>query len=318
MRIKKSNAKFSSIVAIGEEIKREEQRTGETILPLHRGVNMVVPIEVKPINPMTAEYQRYPPNQGRKELRTLIQKEYFPSKGIEGITITAGGMGALDFTFQILDVKAIWIPELFWGSYVKIGIIRGVRINIYDWLPEIGEDEAIIICDPSNPTGIKANDDNLVSYITNCKGTVIVDCPYRRLFIRDDFFDRVTENPNVIVCESFSKWVGLSGLRVGFIYSGNEEFNRELQVRVLYEYNGVSTASQMQVEQVLLDNHAVQLFRTQTSEAIKRNISYLQKKGLLMDLGGEVMGIFAVCNLPHDRLMKSLIGSVPMGELLRP
>ena len=35
---------------------------------------------------------------------------------------------------------------------------------------------------------------------------------------------RISELENVIITESFSKWVGLSGLRVGFIYSNDDSF----------------------------------------------------------------------------------------------
>ena len=313
--MKKSNATYSSIVAIGERIKEEEKK-GEKFLPLHRGVNMVVPIKLSQVNNDTKEFQQYAPNQGRLELRSLIQKEYFPTGSIDNITITAGGMGALDFTFQILDVKVIWLPKFYWGSYGKIAKIRGVEIKFYEDYPNINHDEAILICDPSNPTGRKVSDEIILNYSRDCKGTVIFDSPYRRLFYRDDFFDKIAQY-NVIICESFSKWIGLSGLRVGFIYSNNEEFNKELQIRVLYQYNGVSTASQLQVESVLQDDVAISQFRAKTTHAIYENIKYLEDRKMLADIyTTRPIGIFVVLNIPFDKLFVNKIGSVSMDKFV--
>ena len=57
---------------------------------------------------------------------------------------------------------------------------------------------------------------------------VIYDCPYRKLFKYDnDLFDVVGKMENVIVCESFSKSLGISGARLGFVWSLNDDFNND-------------------------------------------------------------------------------------------
>ena len=43
-----------------------------------------------------------------------------------------------------------------------------------------------------------------------------------------DINNQIDGGKNIIICESFSKCYGLSGIRLGFICSYNEEFNEEL------------------------------------------------------------------------------------------
>ena len=67
MKIKKSNVTFSSIVGIGERVKKESNRTGYEYLQLNRGVNAVTDINLSSvmhhINPNSKEFQIYAPNK---------------------------------------------------------------------------------------------------------------------------------------------------------------------------------------------------------------------------------------------------------------
>ena len=68
MRINKSNATFSSIVGIGQKIKKIELNTLNKFLHLNRGVNDVLGINLNEIMPMiphnTKLFQVYAPNEG--------------------------------------------------------------------------------------------------------------------------------------------------------------------------------------------------------------------------------------------------------------
>ena len=46
MKIKKSGARFSAIVGIGEKIKQLSKETGKEYLYLNRGINAVCPIDL--------------------------------------------------------------------------------------------------------------------------------------------------------------------------------------------------------------------------------------------------------------------------------
>jgi aspartate/methionine/tyrosine aminotransferase len=340
MRINLSKATFSSIVGIGQKVKKAAKETGDQYIELNRGVNSVVGIDLTEIKKLidfnSKDYQLYAPNRGMDDLRKTIAKEYFPtfSKMFEdahdGISITPGGMPALDLIIQTLNVENIYFPQFYWGSYSKMATIRNKQFSFYEelsTLPEehkLDESSCVFICDPSNPTGMKMDDADLYKMIMDIADTgaiVVFDSPYRKLFYKDNFFEKII-HPNVIISESFSKWIGLPGARLGFIYSMNKEFNDELNIRLLYEFNGVSSPSQMLVNTILSTEQgqaAVYDFQDKTQEHIMNNIDYLRDNNLLVDeiyKGKNPMGIFAIINKSEDFLFQHKIGAVGLDKFV--
>jgi aspartate/methionine/tyrosine aminotransferase len=340
MKINISNATFSSIVGIGQKVKKASKESGEKYIELNRGVNAVTEIDltevIAKLDCNSKEFQVYAPNLGIESFRKEIAKEYFPSfaeqSGFENnIAITPGGMPALDLVIQILNVENIYFPQFYWGSYSKMAAIRQKKFSFYQQLDEldlskINDSSCVFICDPNNPTGMKLDDDYLFEYISKISQTgaiVIFDSPYRKLFYQQDsFFDKIASLDNIIITESFSKWVGLSGLRMGFIFTKNKDFNSELNIRLLYEFNAVASPSQMIIEKVISTpegRKALDVFRTITTDNIKMNIQYLKDNGLLVDdiyKGKQPMGIFAIINKSEDYLFQHKIGAVGLDKFV--
>lgn len=334
MQIRKSGAKYSAIVGIGERIRKESLKTGDEYLLLNRGVNAVCNIEldsvIKNIDFNSNAMQVYPPSQGRQELREAINHHYFDNKSkAANISVSGGGMSALDLTFQTLDVDQILLPEYYWGSYFQVMTIREIKSGIYsdfeDLLNRLDEikNSAVIICDPNNPIGNKVEDAELLKTIKvlNDNGTtVIIDCPYRRIFCdqEDQFYQDLLEFKNAIIIESFSKSIGLSGQRLGFIHSTNTNFNTELGIRLMYATNGINAFSQILVANLLASNEghlARKKFKEITVAGIQRNIEFLKKKDLLAKefyLQSEAIGIFVIVNKSEEELLKKKIGSVSL------
>ncbi len=339
MKINKSGAKYSAIVGIGERIKNISKETGEAFLMLNRGVNAVCNIDLnalaKEIDFNTNDMQVYPPSQGKIELRNAINKHYFGAKSkAENISICGGGMSALDIVFQTLNVDQIVLPDYYWGSYMQVMTIRGINSATYKDLEYLEEnlgaykDSAVIICDPNNPLGNKQADEELLKHIQllSENGTiVIVDCPYRRIFLgeEDEFFQNILAFENVIVVESFSKSLGLSGQRLGFVHSSNKDFNNELGIRLMYATNGINAFSQILVEKLLCSDKgkkATNDFKRITAKGIERNIAYLRDKKLLADefyKNSEPMGIFVIVNKSEEELLEKRIGSVSLSYFTR-
>lgn len=343
MRINLSKATFSSIVGIGQKVKKAAKETGKEYLELNRGVNSVVGIDLSEIQKLidfnTKEFQLYAPNLGIETLRHAIVKEYFPSFGkfteemAKNISITPGGMPALDLIIQTLNVDNIYFPQFYWGSYSKMATIRNKPFSFYESLDyftsyeklsSLNESTCIFICDPNNPTGMKLDDNYLLEKINKIADTgavVIFDSPYRKLFYNDNFFQGLL-HPNIIIAESFSKWIGLPGARLGFIHSTNKEFNEELNIRLLYEFNGISSASQILVEKILTTDEgqeAIYNFQEETRKHINLNIEWLKEHNLLVDEiynGKTPMGIFAIINKSEDFLFQHRIGAVGLDKFV--
>lgn len=340
MKINKSNVAYSSIVGIGEKIKQLSKETGKEYLELNRGVNAVTRINLQNIKPLidynSKEFQIYAPNRGFDFLRQSIVNEYFPdfvnAPNIkDNISITPGGMPALDLVIQILGCDNVFLPKFHWGSYNKMITLRKKSFSFYDNLGELSSDyidekTPIIICDPNNPTGIKMDDNFLlekIKFFNNLGVPVIFDSPYRKLFTDNDlFFNELAKLENVIITESFSKWVGLPGSRIGFIYSNNKEFNDELNIRLLYEFNGVSSPSQILINSLLSTNVGqilIKNFKELTTLNIRQNIDFLYDNGLLVkEIYGDSKpeGIFAIINKSEDELLKNQIGAVGLDKFV--
>ncbi len=339
MKINKSGARFSAIVRIGEKIKKLSEETGEEYLYLNRGVNSVCNIDLKEvieeIDFNSTALQVYPNNSGMDELKQAINQEFFGNKtSIDNLTITAGSMGGLDIIFQILHVEKIWLPVFYWGAYGHIATIRKRENEMYDSFDDLEADipslqnDAVVICDPNNPLGNKYEDEQIQSLVRtlNDAGVIVIfDSPYRRVFAdsNDTMFQDLMNLPNVIIIESFSKSVGLSGQRLGFIHSVNKEFNDEFRLRILYTCNGVNAFAQLLVHQLLTSEKgkkAVQEFKKKTTTDIRKNIDFLKEKKLLAGEfynNSEPKGIFVIINKSEEELFQYHIGSVSLSFFTR-
>jgi len=334
MNILKSGARFSAIVKIGEELKEESYRTGKQYLYLNRGINQVVGIDLSEIIPMinfnTPEIRNYARSKGTPGLINAINEEYFGNKAcIDHIFITGGGMHALALTFQTLAYQNVYSLSFYWGAYTNSIKIAGKDQLFYDSFdeiihnPEKYNNAALIICDPNNPMGCKTDDKKLLEtleVLSLQETTVIWDGPYRRVFFESDdtMYQKLLKYNNVIITDSFSKSVGLSGQRIGFVHCKDQEFNEEFAIRLLYSGNGINTFGQMLVEKILSTpegKNAAQEFRLKTKSDIAQNILFLKSKGLLAEefyQNESPLGIFVIINKSFDELKEKHIGSVPL------
>ncbi len=334
MKIKKSGANYSAIVSIGEKLKKMSSETGLEYLYLNRGINAVVNIDLTNIIPLidfnSADIQVYPPNNGRKQLRDAINTEFFQNTiNSEDLFVVGGGMNGLKLITEVLDVEKIYISKLFWGAYTNVMKVNNVDFAHYENFEELQNNPenlkgaAVIICDPNNPVGNKYDDEMLLQLakkLTENDVTVIWDSPYRRLFMdeSDDFYAKLAQLNNIIIVESFSKSVGLSGQRVGFIFTSNKEFNYEFKIHLLYTTNGINAFSQLLIEKILttdVGRVAASDFKEKTVEDISKNIKYLKENNFLAQrfyTDSIPVGIFVIINKTFEQLMEKRIGSVSL------
>ena len=334
MKVSKSGAKFSAIVKIGEDLREQSRISGEEYLYLNRGINQVVNIDLSEIIPMidfnSGEVQYYAHSKGMPALRKAINNKFFSGKASgENIFITGGGTHALSLVFQSLNVEKVYSHAFYWGAYNNILKITGKEhlfYNDFDSIiskPETYDNSALIICDPNNPTGSKTDDKKLFQVLDILKGrntTVIWDGPYRRLFYDDNdtLYQKLLNYENVIITESFSKSIGLSGQRIGFMHCTMQEFNDEFAVRLLYSGNGINAFAQILVEKILTTEQgkkAAKTFKEKTTNDIAENITLLRKKGILAEEFYDNVtpkGIFVIVNKTYEELKANKIGSVPL------
>lgn len=334
MQISECKANYSLIVGMGEKLREISKSTGKEFLLLNRGVNAVCTIKlsevVKQIDFDAEAIQVYPPAKGRPGLIEAINSEFFDNKAdSNSIFVTPGGISGLDLSIQNIDVKKFYLPKYYWGAYANVLKLRNKPFDFYNdfhflksYLSKLN-DTAVIICDPNNPLGDKADDESLLDIIDilNKNNTVVIfDSPYRRIFkdITDNLYQKLACMENVIITESFSKSIGLSGQRIGFVHCSNKAFQETFKTRLLYATNGTNTFAQILVEKLLTTSEgikAVSEFKKTTVEGIKQNIRFLTENNLLRDdlyRNSEPVGIFVVVNKSQDELLANNIGSVSL------
>lgn len=320
MRVNKATVTYSSIVKIGENIQKLEKESGLKYLKLHRGVMDVTNIDINSIglnldlNSLTT--QQYSGNDGHPELIRTIKEEF----NLEGnVIVTPGGMAALDLIINSLENKTFHIPTFHWGSWNKILTTHEKEIKTFNdfelenFRPRSG---VAMLCYPSNPTGYCPDFNIIRDFIkySNENGiTVILDLPYYHLFNDNKISELLLDN--VILVSSFSKSIGLSGYRVGYISTKNEELYNTLTIRSLYKYNSISTLPQIIIAELLKEKKAVRAYKDITVEHITKNIKYLTDNGLLFDDYSSIpVGPFAVINIGFERLLENRISSVPINN----
>ncbi|NOZ34998.1 MAG: pyridoxal phosphate-dependent aminotransferase [Chlorobi bacterium] len=334
MKINKSGAKFSAIVKIGEDLREESRKTGKEFLYLNRGINRVVNIDlskiVKNIDFNSDALQYYPHSKGMVPLRKAINNEFFAGKASEeNIYVTSGGMNALSLVFQTIEIETFYTNSFYWGAYSNALKIAGKNQFFYNDFDDLKtnfkkyDNGTVIICDPNNPTGSKTDDNQLFEILdlfSKQNTAVIWDGPYRRLFYdnTDNLYQKLLTYDNVIITESFSKSIGLSGQRIGFMHCKNQVFNEEFAVRLLYSGNGINAFAQILVEKILSTpegKKAAEDFKTKTVADITENIKLLKNKKLLVEefYGNKTpVGIFVIVNKSFNELKEKNIGSVPL------
>ncbi|MFB6194970.1 MAG: aminotransferase class I/II-fold pyridoxal phosphate-dependent enzyme [Haloplanus sp.] len=133
---------------------------------------------------------------------------------------TAGGIAALRLAFEVtLDSDdAALLPKPSFGEYEREVRLQGVDPTFVAYDRILGTDptgyDAVVVCNPNNPTGDAYPRADLLSYAEQCRAAdtvLIVD----EAFL--DFTDRRTlaGEPGVVVVRSLTKIFGLPGLRAG-------------------------------------------------------------------------------------------------------
>lgn len=185
-------------------------------------------------SPLTKWYNRYPDPVQRE-----LKKKIAAIKAVkeDQFLLTNGSEESIDvlirtFCEPVLD-NIIICPPVYDG-YEMTAKINGVGAKQVALLPSFqldmeGIEEAIdgatriiFICSPNNPTGNVINREDVEVILTNFEGLVVVDEAYINYSRSRSILTELTEHPNLIVLQTFSKAWGLAGLRLGITIASPE------------------------------------------------------------------------------------------------
>ncbi|MFQ6021317.1 MAG: aminotransferase class I/II-fold pyridoxal phosphate-dependent enzyme [Acidiferrobacterales bacterium] len=190
------------------------------------------------IDAMQAGHTHYLPALGLPALRARIAEAY-PSAArpeMERVVVTPGASGALQLIFAALlspgDQILVADPgypcnrhfvRLFEGEAIAIPVDAGTSYQLTAdlvrkyWTPRT---VGVLVSSPSNPTGTLVRDDQMADIVRAADelgGRLIVDEIYRGLTYDVEVQTALAHSQDVFVVNSFSKYYGMTGWRVGWL-----------------------------------------------------------------------------------------------------
>jgi histidinol-phosphate aminotransferase len=118
----------------------------------------------------------------------------------------------------------------------KVPLLNDFQLDLIHLENAIDTNTKIVwICSPNNPTGNSINRVDIEMVLNNFNGLVVIDEAYINFAKQKTFVQELSDYPNLIVLQTFSKAWGLAGLRLGTAFASTPII--EVMDRVKPPYN---------------------------------------------------------------------------------
>jgi histidinol-phosphate aminotransferase len=234
-------------------------------------------------SPGPENYNRYPDPLQWKLKAAISEVKGLP---LENIFIGNGSDEVIDLAFRIFcepgKDNVIICPPTY-GMYevsaninnvaaIKVPLTKEFQLDTKSIL-QMTDDRTklLFICSPNNPTGNSMSFNDVEFLLNNFPGLVIIDEAYINYSRQRSFIRELTEYPNLLVMQTFSKAWGLAGLRLGMCFASAQII--DLYNKVKPPYN-IGAASQ---ELALNAVTEIELVNKWVKEAVEER-EYLKKR----------------------------------------
>lgn len=206
-----------------------------------------------PYGSLTGEaYNRYP-----DPYQSEIKEKLAPIKGLSTAEIFLGNGSdeAIDLLMRAFCVPGkdniILLPPTY-GMYevsASINDIAVKRVNLTEdfqlrseaILDAVDEFTKIIfICSPNNPSGNKMDRKAIRTIISSFHGLVVVDEAYIDFSDEPSFTTELSDFPNLLVMQTFSKAWGLANLRIGMAFASEQIIRILNLIKPPYNISGLT------------------------------------------------------------------------------
>ena len=200
-------------------------------------------------SPLTKWYNRYPdPHQ--QKLKTAISQ--IKSIAPENIFLGNGSDECIDLLYRSFcepQKDNIIICPPTYGMYEVSANINDIEVRKAPLLDNFQLDiihlenlidagtKIIWICSPNNPTGNFINRKDIETVLNSFSGLVVIDEAYINFSRQKTFTQELTDYPNLIVLQTFSKAWGLAALRLGMAFASTEIIDVLNKVKPPYNIN---------------------------------------------------------------------------------
>ncbi len=214
-------------------------------------------------------YNRYPNNK-HPELIALISN--YKKLNKDELVLCNGTDELIDLVIRVFcepgKDKIITLNPTY-GMYevsAKINNVKNVKIDLdhnfqidiekvksqFDDLTKI-----IFITNPNNPTGNCFNEDSIIEIIESFNGIVFIDEAYID-YSNNSLISKVNMYQNLIISQTFSKALGLAGIRLGVGYSNSNLISYLKKVKPPYNVNLLTEKKAIEnISSTYLDNSQI-------------------------------------------------------------
>lgn len=217
-------------------------------------------------NPFRKPYNRYPdPHQRVLKARIAELKLVKP----ENLFLGNGSDEPIDLLIRAFcapDKDEILTIEPTYGMYQVAADIHQVQVRKVPLTENFELDadsllaavrpntKLIFICSPNNPTGNSFAASDIEKVINRFEGIVVLDEAYIDYAGQPGFLSRLSEFPNLVILQTFSKAWGMAGIRLGMAFA-SPEIIRVLS-HIKYPYN-LNMLTQQKALELLEDRETV-------------------------------------------------------------
>jgi histidinol-phosphate aminotransferase len=200
-------------------------------------------------SPLPADYNRYP-DPLQLDLKDAISK--IKGVPIENTFLGNGSDEAIDLLYRAFCEpgrdNVIILPPTY-GMYEVSANINNVEVRKVNLLSNFQLDldgiaeaidpntKIIFICSPNNPTGNSIIRTDIETVLANFQGIVVIDEAYINYAKQRSFIKELTEYPNLVVMQTFSKAWGLAALRLGMAFAARPTIDILNKVKPPYNIN---------------------------------------------------------------------------------
>ncbi len=200
-------------------------------------------------NPYNEPFNRYP-----DPLQRIVKEQLAALKGVnpENIFLGVGSDEGIDLAYRIFcrpSIDNVVAISPSYGMYEVCADINDIEYrkvplsDTFDFEPSElfaatdDNTKLIWICSPNNPTGNAFDMEKIQAVAKGFNGIVMVDEAYIDFSSRGSMLSCLSEYPNIIVLQTFSKAWGRAGLRLGVAYASSEIISYYNKVKYPYNVN---------------------------------------------------------------------------------
>ncbi len=176
---------------------------------------------------LAAPWNRYPDDRPHRLIAALAAKWGIPTESL----IVGHGSNEIAHTIGLCFLREgipVVLPHPMFALYASVARMHGAQVIEVDPGPDFGHnassilDAAVkanapltIVTTPNNPTGQSISYDDLDLLAAGVPGVLLIDEAYHEFVTGPTALDLVAKHDNVLVMRTFSKAMGMAGVRIG-------------------------------------------------------------------------------------------------------